>query len=180
MHQWIVWSMSGALLLGSQSQSSKYPQEETPVGKVYVIKGSEYPEDIPEHWYWRHSFHKLANIKTLNSTERLDAIGLSSKELALVMKTAADQEQRDLDCKKSMTEKQDALKDQHASVEAINQVYFDVTIECRYKDLAARDKLLEGLSPDGREQLMAWIQRTRRGITVYVPVNELEFFRRPQ
>jgi len=72
------------------------------------------------------------------------------------------------------------LKDQHASAEAINQVYFDVTLECRYKDLAARDQLLEGLSPEGREQLMAWVQRTRRGMTVYVPVNELEFFRRPQ
>ena len=178
MHPWIVLSMSVMSLLGSQSPP--YKQEDSPAGKVYVIAGSEHPEDIPEHSYWRHSFHKLANIKKLDSTERLDAIGLSSKELALVLKTAADQEQRDLDCKKSMTEKQEALKDQHASAEAINQVYFDVTLECRYKDLAARDQLLEGLSPDGREQLMVWVQRTRRGMTVYVPVNELEFFRRPQ
>src|SRR5690349_20636070 len=119
MHQWIVLSMSVAWLVGSQSQSSPYPQEETPACKVYVIAGSEHPEDIPEHAYWRHSFHKLANIKKLNSLERLDAIGLSAKELALVMKTAADQEQRDLDCRKSMSEKQDALKDQHASVDAL-------------------------------------------------------------
>jgi hypothetical protein len=184
MHRWTVLhhvivtvSMSVGLL---GAQSAPYKQEDTPAGKVYVIVGSEHPEGIPEHSYWRHSFHKLANIKKLNSTDRLDAIGLSAKELALVMKTAADQDQRDLDCKKSMTEKQDALKDQHASADAINQVYFDVTLECRYNDLAARDRLLEGLSPEGREQLVAWVQRTRRGMTVYVPVNELEFFRRPQ
>ena len=162
------------------AQSTPYKQEDTPAGRMYVIEGREHPEDIPEHSYWRHSFHKLANIKKLNSTERLAAIGLSPKELALVLKTASDQEQRDTDCQKAMTDRQDALKAQHASQDAINQVYFDVTLACRDKDLAARDQLLEALSPEGREQLVAWVQNTRRGMTVYVPVNELEFFRRPQ
>jgi hypothetical protein len=172
-----------AVLLSAVSlaaQGAKYKEENTPAGKMYVIEGKEHPEDIPEHAYWRHSFHKLANIKKLNSTERLAAIGLSPKELALVLKTAVEQETRDNDCHKSMTDRQDALKAQHASQEAIDQIYFDVTLECRYKDLAARDTLLEALSPEGRDQLMAWVQNTRRGMTAYVPVNELEFFRRPQ
>jgi hypothetical protein len=162
------------------AQSPPYKQEDTPAGKVYVIEGREHAEDIPEHAYWRHCFHKLANIKTLNSTERLDAIGLSPSELALVLKTASDQEQRDNDCRKAMTDRQDSLNAQHASQEAIRQVYFDVTLECRDRDLTARDLLLEALSPEGRDQLVAWVQNTRRGMTMYVPVNELEFFRRPQ
>ncbi len=163
-----------------EAQSPKYKQEDTPAGKMYVIDGREHPEDIPEHSYWRHSFHKLANIKKLESTDRLAAIGFSPQDLALVLKTASNQEQRDNDCQKTMTERQDALKAQHASQGAIDRVYFDVTLECRYKDLAARDQLLEVLSPEGRDQLVAWVQNTRRGMTVYVPVNELEFFRRPQ
>ena len=37
----------------------------------------------------------------------------------------------------------------------------------------ARDTLLEALSPEGRDALLAWVQTTRRGMTAYVPVNEL-------
>jgi hypothetical protein len=181
MHRQFVVTLSVLVSVVSvTAQSPPYKQEDTPAGKMYVIEGREHPEDIPEHSYWRHCFHKLANIKKLNSMERLAAIGLSSKELALVLKTASDQEQRDADCQKTITDRQDALKAQHASQDAINQVYFEATLECRDKDLAARDQLLEGLSPEGRDQLVAWVQHTRRGMTVYVPVNELEFFRRPQ
>jgi hypothetical protein len=172
-----------AMLVSTMSrpaQAAKYKEENTPAGKMYVIEGKEHPEDIPEHAYWRHSFHKLANMKTLNATDRLAAIGLSPTELALVLKTAAEQETRDNDCRKTMTDRQDALKAEHASQDAITQIYFDVTLECREKDLAARDALLDALSPEGRDELLAWVQNTRRGMTAYVPVNELEFFRRPQ
>jgi hypothetical protein len=64
MHRWIVLSMSVMSLLGAQSPT--YKTEDTPDGKMYVIAGSEHSEDIPEHSYWRHAFHKLANIKKLD------------------------------------------------------------------------------------------------------------------
>jgi hypothetical protein len=174
------WTVVLVLAMSLATQGAKYKEENTPIGKVYVIEGKEHPEDIPEHAYWRHSFYKLANMKKLNATDRLAEIGLSTKELTLVLETAGEQETRDNDCRKAMTDGQDALKAQHASEDAINKVYFDVTLACRDKDLAARDTLLEALSPEGRDQLLAWVQNTRRGMTVYVPVNELEFYRRPQ
>jgi hypothetical protein len=180
----VVGWMSCVVMVGVgvllHAQQSSFKQEDSPFGKMLVIEGKDTPEAIPQHWYWRHVFLKLSSIKKLdNGQPWLDRIGLSSADLAQVLKVANAQEQRDNDCLKGITDKQDELKQHHAKPDAINQVYYDQTLECRYRDLAARDALLEQLTPEGRERLVAWAEETRRSMTVHIRADEFDHFKKP-
>jgi hypothetical protein len=162
------------------AQQSSFKHEDSPFGTMLVIEGKDTPEAIPQHCYWRHVFLKLSSIKKLESGQPwLERIGLSPAELAQVLEVAKAQEQRDNDCLKGITDKQDELKRQHATPDAINQVYYDQTIECRSRDLAARDALLEHLTPEGRERLVAWAEATRRSMTVHIRADEFDHFKKP-
>ncbi len=145
--------------------STPPPTIDTPAGKMVVIDGSRNPSDIPEHALWRHCFYKLAHAKRLNATDYIDSIGLSREDLAQVLKTAEQQAARDDACAKRIEAQPDASQ--------------EITLDCRYRDLEARGRLLERMSPEGREQLRIWGDGIRRGMTVYWPAKDIEQFKRP-
>lgn len=161
------------------SVASATDDDRHPAGKMVVIDGSKNPSDIPEHAYWRHCFHKLAHAKRLNADDYVETIGLSKEDADTVLTVANRQAARDDECARRIDARQSELRAQSAKPEALSQAFQDVTLDCRYRDLEARDRLLDSLSPEGRVNLRAWAEGIRRGMTVYCPANDLEQFKRP-
>jgi len=168
-----------AISIAVRPSVAQHKEIDTPDGTMIVIDGSQHPEEIPEHWYWRHCFHKLSQTKRLGLNDYIQSIGLSPEDMASALKVADGQAARDIDCAKRIESRQAELKAQGAKPEALAQAFQDVTLECRYLDLEARDRLLEMLSVEGKERLCAWAVSIRRQMTVYWPAKDIEQFKRP-
>jgi hypothetical protein len=164
----------------TRAQTSAPPTTmDTPAGKMIVIDGSKSPGDIPEHAWWRHCFYKLAHASRLKATDYIDSLGLSPDDMSQVLRTAGQQAARDDECAKRIEGRQRELQAQGARPEALADAWQAITIDCRARDLDARDRLFERLTPEGREQLRVWADGIRRGMTVYWPANDIEQFKRP-
>ncbi len=168
-----------ATSVGAQLSPPELTTIDTPAGKMVVVDGSKDPSEIPEHAVWRHGFYKLAHAKRLNLDDYIGAIGLSLEDTERVLNTANLQAARDDDCWKRLDARQSELRAQSATPEALAHAFQEVTVECRCRDLEARDRLLDSLSSQGRAHLRAWAESIRRGMRVYWPANDIEQFKRP-
>jgi hypothetical protein len=165
----------------SQRQApSSSPQPASSRDDMVVIDGKAHPEDLPDHWVWRATFHHVALTKKMGKSKLLDQIGLTPPDMTLLLDTSAAQETRDLACEKQIADRQTELTAQHANADALRQAFRDTTIECRIHDLDARDYLLQALSPDGRDRLVQWVMDSRSKMTAHVPAADLDYFKRPQ
>ncbi len=62
----------------------------------------------------------------------------------------------------------------------INERTQAINLDCRWQTLRLRDRVLADLSPVGQAALTRYVEFTKAGIRVYVPKNELSFYRQPQ
>jgi hypothetical protein len=64
-----------------------------------------------------------------------------------------------------------------AEINAKNQA---IQIECRWRTLEERDRLLKALSPEGVTALSSWIEDRKANIQVRVPKGEMAHYRQPR
>jgi hypothetical protein len=184
---WVSRLLAGLVVLGALPPAAGAAAQGPPGGsqparasKVVVIDGSVTPEAIPDHWVWRDAFYFLEMAKRRDLGFVFERLALSGRELAIVVAEAAAQPARDEACGKRIEAHREALVAQGASGEALTRAFVDDTLECRQRDLEARDRVLRALGSDGQFQLRMWIEEHRRTLKVTVPADELELFRRPQ
>jgi hypothetical protein len=148
---------------------------------MVVIDGREHPERIPDHWLWRSAFLKLAEIAKAGVQGDLSrALSLSAADAEGLYREAGLQARRDDDCAAAMQARKDELQEQRVPPEEAARAIDDVTIGCRVRDLDAADRVVDGLSEEGRIALQEWLDQQRRGMTVFVPEREVGLFRLPR
>jgi len=148
---------------------------------VVRIDGSETPEKIPDHTVWKSNFVRLSEIKKAGGEKDLAwDLPLSQADADALYKEAALQPQRDQECQAHVTARLTELRESGAAPDALARALTEVEIECRSKDLDAADRVMDGLSPEGRTTLAAWIEKGRRTIVMFVPSQDMATYRLPR
>lgn len=170
----------GAQPPAGQAAPHLAPGAQAPAGMT-EIEGSKTPELIPDHAIWRMVFLRLTEIRRRGEEADLAAvIPLDKADLAALYVEAMKQPARDEDCRKRYTARQQALIEASTPPSAIAQALDELTIECRSHDLDAADRVMDGLSGEGRRILSQYIESRRHSMSLLVPDRELKTYRLPR
>jgi hypothetical protein len=149
---------------------------QTAVPGMMEIDGSKNPELIPEWSAWGFAFRVIAT-----GSRRLPSsvyFAVSRDEEALILKEADQIQKIDRDCQGRLLELHDLLGKEKDDV--LDRKLRELTLECRWATLHARDRVLEALKPEGAAALMAFVASTKVGTTVSIPKKDLARFLEPQ
>jgi hypothetical protein len=173
MRPWLAYAAAAAALVGGGDLATV--QEDS---RFVEIDGSKNPQDIPEWVAWETGFSMLALAHSKGSLAVPASLGLSGGEADLVFREAAAQLTRDSACQKRVERLRPLLG--REKIDVINEKTKTIQLDCRWKTLEARDRLLAALSPEGQTSLLKWVSDRKSGIHVRVPKAELDHYRRPQ
>ena len=65
-------------------------------------------------------------------------------------------------------------------LEELDKEVRELSLECRWETLHARDRVLAGLSPDAQASLTAFVESTKTGTSLSIPKKDLARFREPE
>ena len=169
---------------GSESaqaaQSGPLRREQIPAGMT-EIDGSRNPELIPDHAIWRLVFLKLTEIRRRGEEgDLVYLLPLNKADLAALFVEAMKQPERDEACSTRHKALQQEQSQAGASAAAMWQALDELAISCRTQDLDAGDRVMDGLSDDGRRILGDYIEARRRSMSMLVPDRELKTYRLPR
>lgn len=180
-----------ALIVATAGQtalsSAQKPGGRTPASnaepEMVEIDGAKNPELIPEYLVWATGFQTLALMKEHNiraGEKFLTRLTLSDPDAALVFGEADRHMARSNRCHEkgaAIFSDMSAQKRKIGEIEAAMQAN---TLECRWALLMAKDRLLESMSPEGRDLLVRWMLDERVKLKSFVVKSDLEFFRQPR
>lgn len=146
-------------------------------GEVVVIDGSKNPERIPQWHAWGYAFRVISGGRRELPTSVWYLV--SKEETQLVMKEADSVQKSDADCAERAIRTHGLLK-KGESLKAVDAKMHAITVECRWKTLHARDRILEGLNPEARIALIEFVEDCKQGMTVTVPKSGLARYFEPQ
>lgn len=150
--------------------------QKPPPDDLVTIDGSKNPELIPEWSAWEFAFRVIAGgPKQLPSSVLLV---VSKEEGQRVMAAAESDQRRDAACRERMSKLRPLLLTAKPSV--INAKQEEIQLDCRWQTLQRRDRLLEGLRPEGQAALIAFVESLKAGTQVTVSRRELAHFHKPQ
>jgi hypothetical protein len=144
--------------------------------EMVQIDGSKNPELIPQWSVWQFAFRVIAGGTKAIPTEVL--VHLSNEEANLLRATAEADEKNDIECQTRVLKLVPLLQTDEAAT--VNERTREINLDCRAFTLKARDRVLEGLRPQGQAALNDWVESNKVGMQVSVPKKELSFFRQPQ
>jgi hypothetical protein len=144
--------------------------------EVLEIDGGKNPELIPEWSAWGFAFRVFATgSRQLPSSVHF---AVSSDEAAMLMKEADQLQKVDRSCRERVIKLHDLLGKEKDDV--IDRRLRDITLECRWATLHARDRVLEALKPEGAAALIAFVASTKVGTSVTIPRRDLARYLEPQ
>jgi hypothetical protein len=146
-------------------------------GEVVVIDGAKNPEQIPQWYVWGYAFRIFSGGPRELPTSVWYLV--SKEERQLVMKQADGVQKSDTECAERAIRTHGLLK-QGESLTSVDTKMHAITVECRWKTLHARDRILEGLNPEARIALIKFVEDCKQGITVTIPKNGLARYFEPQ
>ena len=152
-------------------------QAPSPTGEVVFIDGSKNPEMIPEWRVWGYAFRVFSGGRRELPTSVWFLV--SKEETQRIMKEADAVQKSDADCAERAMRTHGLLKNGE-SPKAVDAKMHAITVECRWKTLHARDRILEGLNPEARIALIKFVEDCKQGITVTVPKSGLARYLEPQ
>jgi hypothetical protein len=183
LYVWLVASVGlGVQPAGTPPNALTRPssQEQIPTGMT-EIDGSKTPELIPDHVVWRDTLNFLAEIRRRGEeADIVDLIPLGKADFDVVHKEAGRQRERDESCQTRYRARETELAQARAASDAVAAALDDVLIECRTQNLEAGDRVMDGLSAEGRQILGTYLERRRRSTSALVPQRELKNFRLPR
>ena len=163
---------------GPPAQDKKPPQvvfDIPPVSERIQIDGSKNPEMIPQWDAWQATFEIIARVANL-PTDLVEH--LSKDEMELLRAAAKENAEDQVACQQRVLKLAPMLKT--AEARHINERTQEINLECRWQTLRLRDRLLGSLGALGQAAVSRYVEANKAGIRVYVPRNELAFYRRPQ
>lgn len=177
-----VWAAAApavrAASAGPPAQGKTPPKvvfDSPPLSERIEIDGRKNPEMIPQWDAWQAMFEIIAKVSDL-PTDVLEH--LSKEEAALVLAAAKENGQNFVACQQRVLKLTPTLQTEEARF--INDRTREINLDCRWQTLRLRDRLLAGLGPPGQTALSRYVEETKAGIRVFVPKNELAFYRQPQ
>lgn len=139
------------------------------------IDGSKTPELIPEWSVWQAAFRNLLLVGRLpTAVER----HVSKEEAAMVLAAAREHGRNRAECEARALKLKPLLQTETAA--EINRKTEALNLECRWQTLHLRDRVLDGLGPDGQAALAGWVDSTKATLQVSVPKRELDFYLKPK
>jgi hypothetical protein len=144
--------------------------------EMVQIDGSKNPELIPQWSAWQFAFRVIAGGPKVIPSVVL--VHLSKDEADLVRAAAESDDKNDTECQARVLKLVPLLQTEEAVT--INERTREINLECRSFTLKTRDRVLEGLRPQGQAALIEWVESNKAGMQVSVPKRELAFFRQPQ
>lgn len=144
---------------------------------IIVIDGGKSPELIPQWHAWGYVFRVIAGGPRELPTSVLLVV---SKDEEKLVKVEADAVQKsDAACAERSIKTYGLLK-QGESVKSVDVKMHAITLECRWKTLHARDRILEALNPEARIALIKFVEDSKHGMTIKVPKNGFARYLEPQ
>ena len=163
---------------GPPAQEKKPPQvifDIPPMSERIEIDGRKNPEMIPQWDAWQATFEIIAKVSNLPA----DLVKhLSTDEVEWLRAAAKENAQDQLACQQRVLKLAPTLRTEEARF--VNERTQEINLDCRWQILRLRDRLLGSLAPLGQAAVSQFVESTKAGIRVYVPRNELAFYRRPQ
>jgi hypothetical protein len=154
-----------------------HPQTPPRPEDIVVIDGSKSPELIPQWHVWGFTFRVIAGGPRELPTA---VLLLVSKDEEKLIKAEADSVQKsDASCAERGIKTYGLLK-QGEPLLSVDAKMHAITLECRWKTLQARDRILEGLNPEARIALIKFVEDSKQGMTIKVPKNGLARYFEPQ
>jgi hypothetical protein len=163
-------------LLASQEPSPKIVFSNPPPSEMVKIDGSKNPELIPQWSVWSFAFRVIAGGTKAIPTAVL--VHLSKEEAELLRREADVDVKNDADCRERVLRLVPLLQKEDAKT--INEKTREINLDCRWRTLGSRDRVLAGLTAEGQAALSDWVESNKAGMQVSVPKRELSFFRQPQ
>jgi hypothetical protein len=176
LNRTLVVIVAAALVVseGLQAQTQKPPV--TSPQEMLQIDGTRNPELIPEWSAWGFAFRVFATGSRQLPTAIYSVV--SAEETALILKEADQVQKVDQDCQGRIV-KLNALLGKEKN-EVLDTRLRELTLECRWATLHARDRLLEVLAPEAGSALRAFVASTKTGTSLSIPKKDLARFLEPQ
>jgi hypothetical protein len=168
--------VTAALIVSGALQARSQTEPGTSAPEMMQIDGSKNPELIPEWSAWGFAFRVFATGSRQLPTTIHSVV--SAEETALILKEADQVQKADQDCQSRIV-KLNALLGKEKN-EVLDTRLRELTLECRWATLHARDRLLEVLSPEGGSALRAFVASTKTGTSLSIPKKDLARFLEPQ
>jgi hypothetical protein len=140
------------------------------------VDGAKSPELIPQWSVWGYVFRVISGgpRELPSAVYRL----VSKEESALVMKEADAVQKIDATCQARVAKTAQLLgRDTLATVDAKVR---EISVECRWQTLHARDRVLSALNPAAATALMAFAESTKAGTSISLPRKDLARFLEPE
>jgi hypothetical protein len=163
---------------GSPAQEKKPPQvvfNIPPISERVEIDGRKNPEMIPQWDAWHAAFELMAAKSDL-PTELWHV--LSKEEVAMVLQAGHESAKNFLACQQRVLKLVPTLQTDEAKF--INERTQAINLEFRWQVLGLRDRVLAALPPPGQTAMTKYVESLKEGMRVFVPKNELAFYRQPQ
>jgi hypothetical protein len=144
--------------------------------EVVHVDGAKSPELIPQWSVWGYVFRVISGgpRELPSAVYRL----VSKEESALVMKEADAVQKIDATCQARVAKTAQLLgRDTLATVDAKVR---EISVECRWQTLHARDRVLSALNPAAATALIAFAESTKAGTSISLPRKDLARFLEPE
>lgn len=176
MNVWvgIVLMIMEASLPGVVAQHAQEAAEPPP--EIMHIDGGKNPELIPQWSAWGYAFRVIAG-----GPRELPSIVhhvVSSDERAMVLKEADAVQQIDKGCHERVLKLHSLLNKEKPAV--IDGKLRPIIVECRRRTLDARDRVLQGLNPEGAAALIMFVESTKSSTSLSIRKSELARFLEPE
>ncbi len=151
-------------------------QKPPPPADVLHIDGSKNPELIPQWSAWGYAFRIFAGGPRQLPTSLLEHV--SKAEEAFVLAQADLVQRAEAECQQRLV--RIVGRRGVEKLETIDRQVRELSIDCRWQTLHARDRLLAGLNPDAQVALIAFVESTKAGTSLTIPRTQLARFREPE
>ena len=152
------------------------PSPASPPPEIIHVDGARSPELIPQWSVWGYVFRIISGgPRQLPSTVfRL----VSKEEEALVMKEADAVQKVDAACLTRATRAVGLLGQESMAV--VDGKLRQISVECRWETLRARDRVLSAINPAAAAALSAFAESTKAGTTISLPKKDLARYLEPE
>jgi hypothetical protein len=148
----------------------------TPPLEIVQIDGRKNPELIPQWSAWGYVFRVLSGGPRSLPSSILPHV--TPAEQTLIMREADGVQKIDAAC---VDRHRKLLADRSArKPDDLDKDVRELTLECRWETLHARDRLLAALTPDAAAALTAFVESTKVGTSLSIPRKDLARFREPE
>jgi hypothetical protein len=176
LNRTFVVIVAAALVVSGRLQAQNRTPPVTSAQEMLQIDGSKNPELIPEWSAWGFAFRVFATGSRQLPTTIHTVV--SAEETAIILKEADQVQKVDQDCQNRIVNLNASLGKEKNEV--LDTRLRELTLECRWATLHARDRLLEVLAPEGASALRAFVASTKTGTSLSIPKKDLARFLEPQ